>query len=126
MNMTWVRGVAKIVILGLALAVPALAEDKLTVKVGASADAAAEAKATDITVDKLKAAKDAKDATAFSVTGADGAAHTLSLSAKEAGDILGGTTVTADAGGVKVWISLAAEKTAAPAPAEGGSSGGGW
>ena len=126
------------VLVGLFVAAPARAEDKVSVKVGASADAAQDAKASDLSVDALKAARKAKKKkTTFTLTGPKGAKHTLELSAKEAGDILDGTTVTAQtaAGGPKVWIALVKEKAAvekgavekgpAPAPAEP-AGGSGW
>ena len=121
-----------VVLLALVLALPAVAADQLVVKLGKSANKARAAKATDLTADALKAASTAKGKTKFSVTGADGAKFALELSAKDASDILGGTTVTtAIAGGPKVWISLVKEQPkvekreehAAPPPAPASS---GW
>lgn len=123
----WMRRLAQVVILSAALVAPVLAEDKIVIKVGVSADAAQEAKATDLTVDALRAAQKAKDRSAFSVTTTAGAKHALSISAKDAGDILGGSTLVAetDGGGPKVWITFAQAKKDAPAASDSGSGGGG-
>ena len=121
MKNAWFR-VAMLLVFALTLGRPALADDKIVVKVGASADKAQEAKASDISVDALQAAAKAKGKTTFTVTGAKGKKHTVELSAKEAASILAGTTVTADAagGGPKLWIALVKEtKQAAPAADSG-------